>query len=726
MKRQIRIQADIAALVLILMAFCGFAQQAASQKSRAPRAIEKIAYPKLHDIKMPSIVRDTLPNGMRLILVEDRELPQIRLRALVRGGVLAEPKGKTGLAELFGEVQRTGGTKTMGGDKVDEMLERWGSSIETRSGEGYGEISGRALVEHFGKVLPIYAEFLMAPAFTQDKVDLAKTHLRSVISRRNDNVQAIARRELNKLIFGKDSPIARQLEYDDVDALTQADLVAFHRKYYRPDAVILAAWGDFQADEMKAKLTQAFSAWQAQGPAPSVPAPKLPQPAASVNYIEKKDVEQTFVVMGHLGLRFDDPDYPAVNLLSDILGGGFSSRIFVSVRTTKGLAYGAGGWMAPAYDRLGSFSFYTSTKPASTAEAIGTMLEEIKKIREAPVTDAELRRAKEGYLNSYAFEYDSISKIVNRLAIYDFYGYSTDFNVKLRDAVEKVTKEDILRVAQKHLRPDVLTILAVGRAEQFDKPLSTFGKVATLDIKIPEPKPKEVIPEATPETLKAGTDMLVKVAKAVGEQVLAGLKDITGEGTVSAKTPMGEMEIKVKTVFVLPNRFYQEMTTPMGVVVQVLDGDRGWMKMGPNQRDLPGSAVAEMRRSLYTTDGGLLLLKQALEGSIKGQSLGKAQIEGQEAQAVLVRVGEITLKVFLSPDGSSLLGFQHTTQTPEGPAEVIEAYGAFQTVDGLRVPMQGTQKMKGEIRAASKTTSIKLNQGFAESLFEKPPAPAPK
>jgi zinc protease len=501
MKTQNLMRAGLTILLLALTATLGFAQAAAAQKDRAPRAIEKIAYPKLNEIQMPSIVRDTLPNGMRLILVEDRELPQIRFRALVRGGTLGEPKGKAGLAELFGEVHRTGGIKTLTGDKVDELLERLGASVETHIGESYGEVSGRTLVEHLGKVLPIFAEFLMAPAFAQDKVDLAKTHMRSLIARRNDDAQSVARREIQKVIFGKDSPYARQFEYDDIDGLARADLLAYHRKFYRPDAVILSVWGDFQAADMKAQIGQAFSAWQASGQAPALTAPPLPPPAASINYIEKKEVEQTFIQMGHLGLRLDDPDYAAVNLLGDILGGGFSSRIFVSVRTTKGLAYGAGGYMVPAYTRPGLFSFYTSTKPGSTAEAIRTILEEIKKIREAPVTDAELRRAKEGYLNSYAFEYDSIAKIVNRLALYDFYGYPTDFNVKLRNAIEKVTKEDILRVAQKHLQPDALTILAVGRAEQFDKPLSTFGKVTTLDIKIPEPKPKEVIPEATPETL---------------------------------------------------------------------------------------------------------------------------------------------------------------------------------------------------------------------------------
>ena len=203
---------------------------------------------------------------------------------------------------------------------------------------------------------------------------------------------------------------------------------------------------------MKAKLARSFAGWKAQGPSPTIAKPDVRPQAPSVNYIEKKDVEQTFILAGQLGLRLDDPDYPAVNLMSDILGGSFASRIFVKVRTEKGLAYTAGGWAQPAYDHRGAFFFFTSTKPGSTAEALATVLDEIRKIRDSEVTDEELDRAKQGFLQGYAFDYDSTAKIVNRLATYELYGYPADFNRRLRDGVEKVTRADILRVARKHLR----------------------------------------------------------------------------------------------------------------------------------------------------------------------------------------------------------------------------------------------------------------------------------
>jgi zinc protease len=705
---------------LAVLAVATLAPMAAAQ---APRPFEKLVFPKLHEIKTPAVMRATLPDGMKLILVEDHDLPLVSFRAIVRGGRIAEPQDEAGLAELFGEAQRTGGTATMSGDEVDQALDRLGASVETNVSQAYGEVTANTLTEHVDEVLPIFVQFLTSPAFAQDKIDLAKTHMRGMIARRNDNVQGIARREIQKLVYGANSPYARQYEYDDVNALTRDDLVAFHDRYYRPDTTILTAWGDFKAPEMKARLEAAFADWKAEGPPPTVAVPAVEAQPPTLNYIEKKDIEQTFILMGELGMRYDDPDYPAVNLMSDILGGGFSSRIFVKVRTEKGLAYGAGGWMMPAYDHPGSFFFYTSTKPSTTVEALNAMMEQIKGIREGLVTDAELKRAKDGYLNSYAFEYDSTSKIVNRLATYELYGYPADFNKHLRDAVEKVSKEDILRVARQRLDPAALTILAIGRQDKFDKPLSTVGKVNTIDITIPEPKPKEAVAEASADSLAKGKDLLLKAAHAMGEDALRQLKEIESEGSTTVNSPMGTMELKGKATFVLPDKLHNEMTTPMGAMVQVLAGDTGWMQMGPRTRDLPASATAEMKRGLYTEAGCALLLQEALAGKLEGQALGQAQFEGSNAEDVLVHLGDTPYHLYIAPDSGEVLGTKHTANTQEGPQEVVEVFGDRQEVSGLRIPFSATQKVKGEVKAASKLTSVKINAGYAEDLFSKPPAP---
>ena len=481
-----------AALGALALAACLAWALAAPQPALAQgkTVVDQLTYPKLKDIPIPAVVREALPNGIKLLFVEDHEFPIVGFQAIVRGGMLAEPAGRTGLTELVGDVLRSGGTQTVTGDAMDEMLDRWGSRISSSGTVDSVRVGGRALTEYVDRVLPLFADVLKKPAFAQNKLDLAKRRLSSSISRRNDNVQAVAQREFLKLLYGKGSPYARQLEYADVDPISRDDLVAYHAKIFRPDQTVIAVFGDFKIEDMKGRLAQLLGDWKVAEPAPTYRTAAPPPAKGSLNYVEKRDVTQTFLFLGHPGFRFDDPDYPAVQVMSDLLGGGFASRIFKKVRTEMGLAYGAGGAVVPAYDHRGFFFFYTSTKPQSTTVALGTILDEVKRIREAPVTDEELNYAKSAYLNTYAFDFDSKEKVIRRLLTYEFYGYPADFNTRVRNAVEKVTKDDVLRVAKKHLQPDQLSIVAVGIKEQFDKPLDTFGPVNTIDITIPEPKPK--------------------------------------------------------------------------------------------------------------------------------------------------------------------------------------------------------------------------------------------
>jgi len=484
-RRNRRVAPMIFALALVIFAAFAVPHVASAQ---GKTVIDQLTYPKLNVIPMPTVVRETLPNGVKLLLIEDHEFPVVGLEAFVRGGMLAEPAGKTGVTELVGDVLRNGGTQAMTGDAMDERLDRLGASLSSYGDSNSVRVSGRGLTESLDAVLPIFADLLRKPAFAEDKLALAKRQFASGISRRNDDVQTVTQREFLKLLYGKGSPYARQLEYVDVDAVTRGDLVSYHAKTFRPDATTIAVFGDFKTEDMKRRMAQLFGDWKAQGVLPTYGAPAPPPARGSVNYVEKKDVEQTFIFLGHPGLRYDDPDYPAVRVMTDLLGGGFASRIFKKVRTEMGLAYGAGGFMVPAYDHRGFFFFYTSTKPSTTTVALKAILDEVKRIREAPVTDEELNYAKSAYLNTYAFDFDSKEKVIRRLLTYDFYGYPPDFNTRLRNAVEKVTKEDVLRVAKTHLQPNLLSIVAAGIKEQFDKPLDSFGPVTAIDITIPEPK----------------------------------------------------------------------------------------------------------------------------------------------------------------------------------------------------------------------------------------------
>ncbi len=452
------------------------------------RNYTKLKYPKLQDVQVPQVERVTLPNGMRLFLLEDHELPLISISVRIRTGSAYEPAEKVGLASITGEVMRTGGTTAKTGDQLDEELESIAASVETGIGLNSGSASMSVLKQDLDTGLAILADVLMNPAFREDKIQLAMMQQRSMISRRNDDVGSIAGREFSKLIYGPASVYARQEEYATIDAISRDDLVAFHKKFYGPNNAMLAVWGDFDTKQMIEKIEKAFKGWQKV----NLDLPEAPKVQyefrKTVNVVRKDDVNQSNVYLGHIGGLMNDPDYFALIVMNRILGGGFTGRLFKNVRSREGLAYSVFGAYSANYEYPGEFYVGCQTKSQSTVHAIRAMIKEVQKMQEAEVTDEELALAKDSFLNSFVFNFDTKGEIVNRLMTYEYFGYPADFLQKTRQSVEKVTKADVLRVAKKHLQPDKVQILAVGRPDDFDEPLSALGPVSEIDITIPPPK----------------------------------------------------------------------------------------------------------------------------------------------------------------------------------------------------------------------------------------------
>jgi zinc protease len=446
---------------------------------------DKFVFGPLNPIKMPKIEKAELPNGLKLFLVEDPEFPTIDAFAIVRTGAIFEPAAKLGLASITGTVLRTGGTKTKTGDQIDKELDTLAATVSTSIGQVSGMINVSVLKEDFDKALGILADIMTDPAFPQDKIDLAKVQQRTSISRRNDNVGGITSREFSKLIYGKDSPYARQAEYATIEAITRQDIVDFYNAYFYPNNTSMTVWGDFKTKDMVAKLTAALGKWK-KGKAAAEPWPKAAvEDKYTVNFVDKPDVNQSNITLGHLGGLLNNPDLPSLNIMNQILS---FERMFKRIRTDEGLAYSVWGAYGANYAYPGTFSCGAQTKSQSTVYAIEIMLKEIQRIMTEEVSDEELAKAKDGYLNSYVFNFQTKSQILNRMLTYAYYGYPLDFTEKQKAGVEKVTKADILRVAKTYLKPDKVQILVVGKKADFDKPLSTLGNVNVIDIAIPPAK----------------------------------------------------------------------------------------------------------------------------------------------------------------------------------------------------------------------------------------------
>jgi zinc protease len=475
-------------LLLIPLAAALFAQAPAPHKAEIP-SYKELKFPPLPPVKLPHVETYTLANGMRLYLLEDHELPLVSGLAMVRTGNLFDPPGKVGLASITGAVLRTGGTRTKTGDELDTELDNIAASVESSIGETSGEVTFSCLRENTGEVLAAFHDILTEPEFRQGKLDLSKMETRSGIARRNDDADAVADREFASSVYGKDTPYGWLVEYATVDRITRDDLLAFYQRYYFPANIMLAVYGDFDAAEMKAKLDALFHNWTyQQPPVPSFP-PVKAKPNPGVFLAVKEDINQTVFFMGHLGGELRDRDDPALDVMADILGGGFSSRLFKRIRTALGYAYSIGAAWAADYDHPGLFEISGSTKSGNTTDAIAVARQEVERIRSSEVTGAELETARETAVNSFVFHFDTPSKTLARLLRYEYYGYPKDFIFRFQESLAAVTRADVLRVAKARVNPDELTIVAVGNPKEFGKPLSALGlPVHPIDLTIPPPR----------------------------------------------------------------------------------------------------------------------------------------------------------------------------------------------------------------------------------------------
>src|SRR5262245_44396236 len=218
-----------------------------------------IKTPPLPGFDVPQPVTFTLPDGLRVFLMEDHEIPVITVRTLIRTGAFYEPQDKIGLARLTGAVQRTGGTTTMPGDRIDDFLEAKAASVETGLGGDSGFAAMNCLKGDFEDVFKVYLDVLRNPAFAQDKLDIAKVGANASIARRNDSVGGITGREIGRLVYGPDSPLVSLEEYSTIAAITRDDLVAWHKTYYHPNNMMLGVSGDFDAKAIRKTSEQAFA-----------------------------------------------------------------------------------------------------------------------------------------------------------------------------------------------------------------------------------------------------------------------------------------------------------------------------------------------------------------------------------------------------------------------------------------------------------------------------------
>jgi zinc protease len=407
--------------------------------------------------------RHVLSNGVVAFVVEDPALPLVSVSVTIRTGAYLEPEDKPGVASLTGSQMRAGGTASLSAAEFDEETAFLAAQISISIGATSGNARFNSLTKDVDATLDLFFEMLRYPRFEQARIDLAKRQILQRMERRNDSTQSIERREWGRLIRGEDHFSTRSATRLSLESIAREDLVAFHARYFHPGAFLIAVSGDVRADDVLAKLEDRMADWPVQdGDVPPVPEPTH-ELRPGVYVVDKSDVNQGRVTIGHLGTQRDNPDRYALLVMNDILGGGgFSSRLLTRIRSDEGLAYSAYSTfgLGTYYDGVFQAGFQSRSETVSRAAAI--VGEEFERIRSVHVSESELRTAKASFIETFTRNFSSATSTAGLFVRDEYTGRDPGYLAEYRDNVSAVSGDDVLRVAREYLDPDKLVILVVG------------------------------------------------------------------------------------------------------------------------------------------------------------------------------------------------------------------------------------------------------------------------
>jgi zinc protease len=411
------------------------------------------------DIKPIRVVTE---NGMTLLIQDQPSLPIVTVNVLVKAGAVLDPDAKAGLAYMVGGMLDEG-TKTRSATQIAQEMEFIGAEFAAKAANDFATATLRILKKDADRGFTLLADILMNPAFEEKEVTRVRSELLGELQGEKDDPGTVAGKAFDEIIF-KGHPYRRPTNGDEktVAKVARQDLVAFHDKFYRPNRTIMAIVGDIREAEALALVRKHFGKWTKKEV--SLPPFSSPEPLQkSVLKLIDKDLTQATVALGHVGIDRKNPDFYAVSVMNYILGGGgFSSRLVNRIRDEQGLAYDVdSGFEANVMP--GRFSVTLQTRNAAANQAIAAAMAEIKRIRAEPVSDQELADAKAYLIGSFPLRLDTTGKLAGLLTVVELHGLGLSYFQDYPKAIAAVTKEDILRAAQKYINPGLYALVVVAK-----------------------------------------------------------------------------------------------------------------------------------------------------------------------------------------------------------------------------------------------------------------------
>jgi len=438
--------------------------------------------PVLH---VPTWTKSQLPNGATLIVSERHELPLVSFTVTFLGGANQfEPTNRRGLAAMTSQMLSEG-TTSKTGDQLSDALQLLGTGINTGIGGEDGSIAFVSTTKNFEPTLAILSDMMLNSTFPADALERLRGRTLVNLTQAKDQPTVVGAQVFSKILYGDSHPYGQRATEASVKAITRDDVVAFQKAYFQPGRAIITVVGDVSAPQVKAAVSKALAGWTKAGDKPSFDYPQPPTlKPATIYLVDKPGAAQSVVNIGLPGPPRNTPDYFALQMMNTILGGQFQSRLNANIREQKGYSYGVNSGFS--YGKgPGAFRAGGSIFTAKTDAALIEFMKELKGIEgERPITDEEIKTAKESLIQGLPQRFASVSAISSAITSLTLQNLPDDYYQNYAKNVSAVTKEDMLRVAKQYIDLGHLAIVIVGDRATVEEPLKATGiaPITVLDV----------------------------------------------------------------------------------------------------------------------------------------------------------------------------------------------------------------------------------------------------
>ncbi len=428
----------------------------AELRKTPPGPLETVAF------EIPIPYQTTLENGLRLVIFEHDRLPLVSYRLAFHSGDIHDPADSTGLTSAVTSML-TEGTAEYTSLQLAEKTERLGASISASSSDDFTIVAASSLSLYSSEILHLMAEVVLRPVFPEGELDLYRRNTIENLRFQRSQPSFLAGEQAARLVYGNHPYSKVSPKAADVEKLTRESLLNFHAARFIPDNAIFIVVGDVKRDDIVAEVGELFGDWQSGAEMSADFADPPVRSSRSLTIVDRPDSAQANIVLTNLGIKRSDPDYFPLLVMNQILGAGASSRIFMNLREEKGYTYGA-------YTRLeckkhaGEFEATAEVRTAVTGDSLKEFFLELQRIRDDKVADTELEDAKNFLTGVFPIRAETQEGLTNLIVNQHLYGLPADYLQTYRDHIDAVTVDDVLRVAQKHVRPDEVAIVIVGDA----------------------------------------------------------------------------------------------------------------------------------------------------------------------------------------------------------------------------------------------------------------------